>query len=117
MTIDDLSRKLNLVDSTVGIIFLGTPHSGTVTFTPRGASAASISAAMVSYPDLRKESQVLADLDSQDGTRLEISQQFLIICHRTPNLELIDFFEQRISNVGKQLTRDNIEVWTLHVLL
>jgi hypothetical protein len=114
-----LTRQTSgLVDSTVGVIFLGTPHSGTVTFTPRGASHRPVLAAIALHSELRKEPNVLADLESEDNTLLDVSQAFLKLC-QSPGLDLrvINFFEQRISSVGKQLGRDDIQVGILQMLL
>jgi hypothetical protein len=107
-----LTRQTSgLVDSTVGVIFLGTPHSGTVTFTSRGASTKPILAIIALYSELHKEPKVLADLESDDDTLLEVSRAFLDLCRSSGlNLQLINFFEQRISSVGKQIGRDDILV-------
>ena len=101
-----------LIDLTVGIVFLGTPHKGTVTFTSKGTSARPISAIIALHPELRKEPKVLADLESEGDTLLDVSKAFLVLS-QSPGLDLrvVNFFEQRISRVGKLFGRDDLEVW------
>ena len=108
-----------LVGSTVGIIFLGTPHSGTVTFTSRGVSTKDILTVIAMHSELRREPKVLDELDSEGGALLEVSQDFLNLCRspRGSGLEVINFFEQRASSVGKQIGRDDFQVKTYKTLL
>ena len=103
-----------LVDSTVGIIFLGTPHSGTVTFTSRGVSTKDILTVIAMHSELRREPKVLSELESEYGTLLEVSQDFLDLCRssRGVSLVVINFFEQRASRVEKQIGRDDLQVIT-----
>ncbi|KIM74852.1 hypothetical protein PILCRDRAFT_79711, partial [Piloderma croceum F 1598] len=100
-----------LVDSTVGIIFLGTPHSGTVSFTSRGVSTEHFLIAIAMHLELRCEPKVLSELESEYGTLLEVSEDFLDLCRspRGVRLQVINFFEQRASKVGKQIGRDDLQ--------
>jgi len=107
-----MRQRPGLFDSTIGVIFLGTPHSGTVTFTSRGVSTKAILTVIAMYSELRQDPEVLSGLESERGTLLEVSQDFLTLS-RSPqgvNLQLINFFEQRSSKVGKQVGRDDLQV-------
>jgi hypothetical protein len=108
-----------LVDSTIGIIFLGTPHAGTVTFTSSGVSTKDILTVIAMHSELRREPKVLSELESEYGTLLEVSQDFLDLCRssRGHSLRVINFFEQRASKVGKQIGRDDLQVLTYKILL
>jgi hypothetical protein len=95
--------------STVGVIFLGTPHRGTNAFTPQSQLLAAIAA----QSDLqhRIEPQVLDDLQSENGTILDVSGDFALVCgdhHR--KILITCFFEQRVSNIGKIVGRNDIQV-------
>ena len=111
LTIDAISTRqtAGLFDFTVGLVFLGTPHLGTVTFTSRGVSTKDILTVIAMNSELRHEPKVLRDLESEYGTLLEVSKQFLDLC-RSSNLKVINFFEQRASKVGKQIGRDDLQV-------
>ena len=111
LTIDAISTRqtAGLFDFTVGLVFLGTPHLGTVTFTSRGVSTKDILTVIAMNSELRHEPKVLRDLESEDRTLLDVSQQFLDLC-RSSNLKVTNFFEQRASKVGKQIGRDDLQV-------
>ena len=94
-----------LVNSTVCIIFLGMPHSGTVTFTSRGVSTKDILTVIAMHSELCCKPKVLNELESVDGTLLKVSKDFLDLCWspRGVSLVVINFFKQRASRVGKQI--------------
>jgi hypothetical protein len=118
LTTDGISTRqtTGLFDFTVGLVFLGTPHSGTVTFTSRGISTKDILTVIALNSELRHEPKVLSDLESEYGTLLDVSQHFLDLC-RSSNLKVINFFEQRASKVGKQIGRDDLLVLIFQTLL
>ena len=118
LTTDSLANRQNagFFDFTVGLIFLGTPHSGTVTFTSRGVSTQANLNVIAMHADLRYESEVLKDLEDNDGALLQVSNDFLRLC-RSSNMKVINFFEQRDSKVGKQIGRDDLQVLLYHTLL
>ena len=71
------------------------------------------------HSELRREPKVLSELESEYGTLLEVSQDFLDLCRssRGVSLVVINFFEQRASRVGKQIGRDDLQVITYKMLL
>lgn len=102
-----------LVNSTVGIIFLGTPHSGTVSFSSKGVSTKDFLTVIAMHSELRHEPKVLSELESAEySALLEVSEDFLDLCRssRGVSLQVINFFEQRASKVGKQIGRNDLQV-------
>jgi len=83
-----------------------------VSFTSRGVSTKDFLIVIAMHSELRREPKVLSELESEYGTLLEVSQDFLDLCRSTrgASLQVINFFEQRVSKVGKQIGRDDLQV-------
>jgi hypothetical protein len=99
-----LTLTSGLVNSTVGIIFLGTLHSGMVSFSSKGVSTKDFLTVIAMHLELRHEPKVLSELESAEyGALLEVSEDFLDLCRssRGVSLQVINFFEQQASKVGK----------------
>ncbi|KAH7085259.1 hypothetical protein BKA63DRAFT_499273 [Paraphoma chrysanthemicola] len=93
-------------DSSVGIVFLGTPHRGTQSFTRSSALFAAIAAS--SDVGRKLETEILKSLASEDGGLLDVTDDFVSIC--TDGRPMITcFFEQRPSKLGKIVGRDDID--------
>lgn len=96
-----------ILNSTVGAVFLGTPHRGTGAFGSQSALLAAIAAQTELY--LSMESDVLDAMKAERGELLDVSEDFLKLSVRA-NLRITCFFEQRESNLGKMIGRDDIKV-------
>ncbi|KAK7739590.1 hypothetical protein SLS63_001936 [Diaporthe eres] len=95
-----------ILKSTVGAVFLGTPHRGTGAFGSQSALLAAIAAQTDLY--LSMESEVLDAMKVERGELLDVSEDFLKLSVRE-NLRITCFFEQRESNLGKMIGRDDIK--------
>ncbi|CAI6035875.1 unnamed protein product, partial [Clonostachys chloroleuca] len=86
-----------LFDSSVGVVFLGTPHRGSRSFTRESALLAAIAASS----DLSKhlETSVLDTMTSDTGSLLDVSDDFITLC-TDGGPEISCFFEQRSSKLG-----------------
>lgn len=96
-----------ILNSTVGAVLLGTPHRGTGAFGSQSALLAAIAAQSTLYPSM--ESDVLDSMKAERGELLDVSEDFLKLSVRA-NLRITCFFEQRESNLGKMIGRDDIKV-------
>ncbi|CAG9938715.1 unnamed protein product [Clonostachys rosea f. rosea IK726] len=94
-----------LFDSSVGVVFLGTPHRGSRSFTRESALLAAIAASS----DLSKhlETSVLDTMTSDTGSLLDVSDDFITLC-TDGGPEISCFFEQRSSKLGKVVGRTDI---------
>lgn len=102
-----------ILKSTVGAVFLGTPHRGTGAFGSQSALLAAIAAQTDLY--LSMESEVLDAMKVERGELLDVSEDFLKLSVRE-NLRITCFFEQRESNLGKMIGRDDIKVRHRHFI-
>ncbi|KAF1921215.1 hypothetical protein BDU57DRAFT_41802 [Ampelomyces quisqualis] len=93
-------------DSCTGIVFLGTPHRGTRSFTRESALFAAIAAS--SDLSQKIEVGVLDALRSEEGALLETTDDFVGICNDSRSM-ITCFFEQRPSKLGKVVGRDDVE--------
>ncbi|KAH3977201.1 hypothetical protein HBI56_048280 [Parastagonospora nodorum] len=93
-------------DSSVGIVFLGTPHRGTKSFTRNSALFAAIAAS--SDLSQKFETTVLNSLASEDGGLLDVTDDFVNLC-AGPGPNITCFYEQRPSKLGKIVGRDDID--------
>jgi len=95
------------------------PHSDTVSFTLRGVSTKHFLIAIAMHLELCCQPKVLSELESEYGTLLEVSQDFLDLCQssRGISLQVINFFEQWASKVGKQIGGDYLQVLLYKMLL
>lgn len=93
-------------DSTVGIVFLGTPHRGTQSFTQDSALFAAIAAS--SDLSRKLETGVLESMASGDGALLDVTDDFVRLCIGGGPL-ITCFFEQRPSRIGKIVGKDDID--------
>ncbi|KAH8702940.1 hypothetical protein GQ44DRAFT_764273 [Phaeosphaeriaceae sp. PMI808] len=92
-------------DSSIGIVFLGTPHRGTQSFAQDSALFAAIAASSDLSQNL--EPGVLSSLTSDNGTLLDVTDDFVRLCvDRGPIITC--FFEQRPSTLGKIVGRNDI---------
>ncbi|CAH0045530.1 unnamed protein product [Clonostachys solani] len=92
-------------DSSIGVVFLGTPHRGSRSFTPESALLAAIAASS----DLSKhlETNVLDTMTSDTGSLLDVSDDFITLCiDGGPKISC--FFEQRSSKLGKVIGRTDM---------
>jgi hypothetical protein len=95
----------SVFDSTTGIVFLGTPHRGTQSFTRNSALFAAIAASSDLSQHL--ETGVLDSMTSENGALLDVTDDFLTICAENGPM-ITCFFEQRPSKLGKIVERDDI---------
>lgn len=102
-----------ILNSTIGAVFLGTPHRGTGAFGSQGALLAAIAAQSALYPSM--QSDVLDAMKAERGELLDVSEDFLKLSVRA-NIRITCFFEQRESNLGKMIGRDDIKVRQRHVI-
>jgi hypothetical protein len=94
-------------DSSVGVVFLGTPQRGTKSFTKESALLAAIAASSDLSQNL--ETGVLGSMTSESGDLLDMADDFITLC--TDGGPMITcFYEQRASKLGKIVGRDDIEV-------
>ncbi|KAH3999857.1 hypothetical protein HBH64_072750 [Parastagonospora nodorum] len=93
-------------DSTVGIVFLGTPHRGTQSFTQDSALFAAIAAS--SDLSRKLETGVLESIASDNGALLDVTDDFVRLCIGGGPL-ITCFFEQRPSKLGKIVGKDDID--------
>jgi hypothetical protein len=83
-----------------------------VTFTSRGVSNKALLAVIAMNSDLRQEPGVLRDLETDHGILSSVSEHFLDLSRSgNPDLQVVNFFEQRSSKVGKQFGRNDLEVF------
>lgn len=95
-----------LFDSSIGIVFLGTPHRGTKSFTQESALLAAIAASSDLSQNL--ETGVLDSMTSDDGALLDVADDFIALCvDGGPMISC--FFEQRSSKLGKVVGRNDID--------
>lgn len=96
-----------IFDSSVGVVFLGTPHRGSRSFTRESALLAAIAASSDLSQHL--ESELLNTMTSDTGTLLDVADDFITLC--TDGGPMIScFFEQRSSLIGKVIGRADINV-------
>ncbi|KAG6365428.1 hypothetical protein INS49_007039 [Diaporthe citri] len=95
-----------ILNSTVGAVFLGTPHRGTGAFGSQSALLAAIAAQSDLYVSM--ESDVLDAMEAERGELLDVSEDFLKLSVRA-DLRITCFFEQMESNLGKMIERDDIK--------
>jgi curved DNA-binding protein CbpA len=95
----------SVFDSTTGVVFLGTPHRGTQSFTQNSALLAAIAASSELSKHL--ERGILDSMTSEDGALLEVTDDFLYLCAESGPM-ITCFFEQRPSKLGKVVGRDDI---------
>jgi hypothetical protein len=95
-----------IIASSIGVIFLGTPHRGSRSFLPQSALLTAIAEHSDLYGGI--EPEVLDTMRSDDGALLEVAEDFTDLC-RDKGLEVACFFEQRKSNLGKIIGKDNIQ--------
>lgn len=94
-------------DSSVGVVFLGTPQRGTKSFTQESALLAAIAASSDLSQNL--ETGVLGSMTSESGDLLDMADDFVTLCiDGGPMISC--FYEQRASKLGKVIGRDDIEV-------
>jgi hypothetical protein len=96
----------SVFDSSIGIVFLGTPHRGTQSFAKSSALLAAIAASSDLSPKL--ETGVLNSLASEDGGLLDVTDDFVNLCTKGSPM-ITCFFEQRPSKLGKVVGRDDID--------
>ncbi|KAI9689748.1 MAG: hypothetical protein M1822_009630 [Bathelium mastoideum] len=93
-------------DSSIGIVFLGTPHRGTKSFTQESALLATIAASSDLSQNL--ETAVLDSMTSDNGALLDVADDFIALCvDGGPTVSC--FFEQRASKLGKVIGRSDID--------
>ncbi|KAI9771574.1 MAG: hypothetical protein M1839_002767 [Geoglossum umbratile] len=95
-----------ILNSTVGVVFLGTPHRGSKAFLPQS----DLLAAIASQSDLQSgiEPGVLGAMRSDSGATLDVAEDFADLC-RSAELLVTCFFEQRKSSLGKVIGRSDIQ--------
>jgi hypothetical protein len=88
----------DIFSSSVGVVFLGTPHKGTKAFSQQSA----VLAAIASQSDLQRgmEPGILDAMISDSGGLLGVSEDFARLCGGT-ELQITCFFEQRESGLGR----------------
>ncbi len=96
-----------ILKSSVGVVFLGTPHRGTKSFLPQSALLASIAAQSDLHGGI--EPGVLDAMRSDSGATLDVAEDFADLC-RDLQLEITCFFEERKSRLGKVIGRADIQV-------
>jgi hypothetical protein len=92
-----------IFSSTAGIVFLSTPHRGTGPQTSKGLVLAAIAA------NLQVEPKILEVLVYENDVLMEVLDDFITTC-KAHNKPISCFFEQKISNVGKVISGNNIKV-------
>jgi hypothetical protein len=92
-------------DSTIGIVFLGTPHRGTHSFTQTSALFAAIAASSDLSRNL--EIGVLDSMTSDNGALQDVTDDFVSLCADSGPM-ITCFFEQRPSKLGKIIGKNNI---------
>jgi len=97
-------------DSCVGILFLGTPHRGSGSFTQESALLTAIASRSDLYQHL--ETDVLESMTSRSGSLLDVADDFITLCVND-GLSVSCFFEQRSSKLGKVIGRNDIQVIVL----
>jgi hypothetical protein len=106
-----------ILASSIGVVFLGTPHRGSQSFHPQSE----LLAAIASQSDLHDgiEPEILDAMRSDSGAPVDVAEDFADLC-RNIGLPVTCFFEQRKSTLGKVIGRDDIQVRTnrhsLHML-
>ena len=86
----------NLALSTVGIVFLGTPHRGT-----KAAKWGSVVATSAKALGFGKEDSILKDLQEDLESSTDLLYEFTLWANRA-SLTLICFFEQHETDYGKR---------------
>jgi hypothetical protein len=107
------SKYPSLFDSCVGVVFLGTPHRGSGSFTRESSLLTAIAASSDLYGSL--ETGVLETMTSQSGSLLDVADDFITLCVEG-GPKVACFFEQRSSKLGKVVGRDDIDVCVLRLL-
>ena len=98
---------LGILDSTTGVVFMGTPHRGTGAITSKGL----VYAAIASNPFLQVDNTVLRALEAGNDVLMDVFGEFMFICNsRKAGMSLCCFFEQRSSAVGKVIGNSHLEV-------
>lgn len=93
-----------IIDHTVGVAFLGTPHRGSDVATTGPLSQAAIYALIAQYSELRAEPGVLNALDSQHNELQEVSAAFVnILKDNGSAIQIMCFFEERACEVAKMI--------------
>ncbi|KAF2111135.1 hypothetical protein BDV96DRAFT_499788 [Lophiotrema nucula] len=100
------SRYPGVFDSSVGIVFLGTPHRGTKSFTHESALLAAIAASSDLSQNL--ETGILDTMTSESGALLDVADDFITLCTDGGPM-LSCFYEQRSSKLGKVVGRNDID--------
>lgn len=106
--------------TTAGVIFLGTPHRGTVTYTVNGALAEVRRKFIDMNDNIKEETLLLRDLEPDvEGLLLRTANDFLKICQegRKVTIDVFCFYETRISSHGKQFGSANVQVKTQNWLM
>lgn len=96
-----------LYSSTCGVVFLGTPHRGTGDITSQGMMDAIIE----QYSQCQIEEAVLQSLKSENERLNDVRKDFLELCTRSRGkLELVCFYEQKSTGVGRIIGVDSMSV-------
>ncbi len=86
---------------------MGTPHRGTGEITSKGKMLVAIA----SHASLRVNDTVLRALEYGNDILMDILNEFVSICQAPGvDISLFCFFEQRITNIGKLVGDQVIEV-------
>lgn len=113
-----LSEALNLArmfgnkypgifDSTVGVVFLGTPHHGSGSFTRDSALLRHIAASSDMLKQL--DTSILETMTSAYGDLLDVADDFINFCQEG-GPAIACFYEQRSSKIGKIIGNDELTV-------
>lgn len=98
--------------STAGVIFFGTPHSGSASFTAKGLSMDAMIAFVEEDSEIKLEFMALKALESEGGEQLPVTQDFMDLCRSSNgrHIKIFNFFEQRMSDVGKSIGVPHLKV-------
>ena len=95
-----------LFSSTIGILFIGTPHRGS-----DAVSKASLFAAVASHTSLQADGTILKMLEAENDALLDLLDNFVTLCNSPEaHLRIVCFFEQRTTCIGKVIGIKTIRV-------
>lgn len=96
-----------IFDSSVGVVFLGTPHRGSDSFTRESALLKHIAASS----DMSKhlDTNILEAMTSTYGDLLDVADDFINFCAEG-GPRIACFYEQRSSRIGKIIGKNEITV-------